>query len=215
MCQSRSFRRNPAQAKEQESALPQASAEPGFFRRQALTLLQTPDAYWGWLRPAVHAGSRLIQQTRISAIFSSGPPWTSHLVARRLARKFHLPWLADFRDPWAGNPWAKNLPAWRGPLDKWLENTSIRPLNKIIGDPNPNWTGYPTFSRPSTNTSATSRGPTRTESTSSSRRTSRTASRPMSRTRTRRNTRTDKMPASNTTSRRPRGASCSTRSCCD
>ena len=125
-------RRKPTQVEEQESALPQASAEPGFLRQQALTLLQTPDAYWGWYRPAVRAGSRLIQQERISAIFSSGPPWTSHLVARRLARRFRLPWLADFRDPWAGNPWAKNLPAWRDPLDKWLEAKCVATASRVV-----------------------------------------------------------------------------------
>ncbi len=107
------------------------SAGPGFFRRNALSMLQTPDPYWGWYFPAVRAGSRLIQQEKISAIFSSGPPWTPHLVARRLAKKFRLPWLADFRDPWAGNPWRENLPAWRKSLEHRLESSCVAAASRV------------------------------------------------------------------------------------
>lgn len=124
-------RPKPIVAEYSDSAVPRGSAEPGFFRRHTLSLLQTPDPQWGWYLPAVRAGSRLIQQERISAIFSSGPPWTPHLIARRLAKRFRLPWLADFRDPWGGNPWRKNLPAWREPLDRWLEASCIATANRV------------------------------------------------------------------------------------
>ena len=34
-------------------------------------------------------------------IFSSSPPPTTHLIASKLAKKFRIKWVADFRDPWS------------------------------------------------------------------------------------------------------------------
>lgn len=33
-------------------------------------------------------------------IWSTGDPWSGNHVARQIARKFQVPWVADFRDPW-------------------------------------------------------------------------------------------------------------------
>ena len=66
--------------------------------------LCVPDEYQGWYLPALAAGRRLFRSRPIDAIFSSGPPWTGHMIARRLARTFGVPWVADFRDPWVTHP---------------------------------------------------------------------------------------------------------------
>lgn len=59
-----------------------------------------PDAKVFWKNPAIKAGAQLIREENPVAIFSTSPPPTAHLVAKSLAEKFRLPWLADFRDPW-------------------------------------------------------------------------------------------------------------------
>jgi glycosyltransferase involved in cell wall biosynthesis len=59
-----------------------------------------PDAKLGWWPGAVREGSRAIREERPDVIFSSAPPATTHLVAKALANRFRLPWVADFRDPW-------------------------------------------------------------------------------------------------------------------
>lgn len=99
-----------------------------FARRQILALLQTPDPHWGWYLPAIRKGVEIIKQRKISAIISSGPPWTCHLIARHLKKRFHLPWVVDFRDPWMANPWrwADNLPSWRDRLDHFMESSCLR-----------------------------------------------------------------------------------------
>lgn len=104
-----------------------------FARRQALALLQAPDPYWGWYLPAIWKGGEMIKNGRISAIISSGPPWTCHLVARHLKKKFHLPWIADFRDPWMANPWRwiDDLPSWRERLDHFLESSCLRNADAV------------------------------------------------------------------------------------
>jgi glycosyltransferase involved in cell wall biosynthesis len=60
-----------------------------------------PDAQIGWYPGAVRAGLRLLREKRFDAIFSSSNPITAHLVARTLARRAGVPWVAEFRDPWA------------------------------------------------------------------------------------------------------------------
>ncbi len=47
-------------------------------------------------------------------ILSTAPPFTTHLAAWSLNQRFGLPWIADFRDPLAGNayrhePWARRV----------------------------------------------------------------------------------------------------------
>jgi glycosyltransferase involved in cell wall biosynthesis len=78
----------------------QVSALRRFVRRTIIPMMQTPDESVLWRSPAIRAGKQLLRSGGFSAIFSSAPPWTSHLVARELSRTSGLPWIADFRDPW-------------------------------------------------------------------------------------------------------------------
>ncbi len=59
-----------------------------------------PDAKLLWQPAAVKAGRDIIETHKPDVIFSSSPPPTTHLIARRLARIGKIPWVADFRDPW-------------------------------------------------------------------------------------------------------------------
>lgn len=59
-----------------------------------------PDAKIGWIPFAVKTGKRIIKQEQPDIIFSSSPPPTVHLIARKLAKWSKLKWVADFRDPW-------------------------------------------------------------------------------------------------------------------
>ncbi|MDG1985907.1 MAG: glycosyltransferase [Planctomycetota bacterium] len=64
-----------------------------------LTITSTPDRYSSWYPFAVRKGRAAIRETSPSAIYSTYPVFTAHMVARTLARKSGLPWIADFRDP--------------------------------------------------------------------------------------------------------------------
>jgi len=59
-----------------------------------------PDAKIGWIPFAVRKGKKIIKTEKPDIIFSSSPPPTVHLIARKLAKYSGLPWIADFRDPW-------------------------------------------------------------------------------------------------------------------
>ncbi|MDZ4723676.1 MAG: hypothetical protein SGI97_07210 [candidate division Zixibacteria bacterium] len=67
-----------------------------------------PDSKIGWVRPAIRLGRTLIENYRYSAIISTSPPVSCHLVAQTLSREFALPWIADFRDYWGVLPIEKN-----------------------------------------------------------------------------------------------------------
>jgi glycosyltransferase involved in cell wall biosynthesis len=111
---------------------PQIKQSPGFIKRQALNLLQIPDPNWGWYWPAIQAGTKLIAREPIAAIFSTGPPWISHLVARHLKKRYRLPWLADFRDPWAYHPVREDFPFWRHWLNQRQEESCIRWADRVL-----------------------------------------------------------------------------------
>ncbi len=61
-----------------------------------------PDARIGWFPYAVSAGLEIIRREKVNAIYSSSPPYTTAVIARKLHRSTKLPWIAGFRDPWTG-----------------------------------------------------------------------------------------------------------------
>ena len=62
-----------------------------------------PDTKTGWIRPALKRACRIIEEERPDIIFTSAPPYSVHLIGRALKRRYQLPWVADFRDPWLEN----------------------------------------------------------------------------------------------------------------
>lgn len=62
--------------------------------------LFVPDARRFFVNPAIKSLSELLKREHFDAIVSTGPPHSMHLIALSLHRKFGIPWLADFRDPW-------------------------------------------------------------------------------------------------------------------
>jgi glycosyltransferase involved in cell wall biosynthesis len=59
-----------------------------------------PDARIGWLPGAILKLNRLMKQEHIQLVFTTSPPHSLQLIGRHLKKKYHLPWVADFRDPW-------------------------------------------------------------------------------------------------------------------
>ncbi len=59
-----------------------------------------PDARKGWNRYALKKAFELISTHGIETVITTGPPHSTHLVGRRLKRRFGIRWIADFRDPW-------------------------------------------------------------------------------------------------------------------
>ncbi|MEQ8473577.1 MAG: hypothetical protein RIC35_20435 [Marinoscillum sp.] len=68
-----------------------------------------PDARSLWVRPSVRYLSKYLLENDIDAIFTDGPPHTNTRIGCLLAKKFSIPWLADFQDPWTQVDYYKML----------------------------------------------------------------------------------------------------------
>ncbi len=113
------------------------SGNGGFKKRISRYIrgnLFIPDAKIGWIPFAVREGMRILRNEQIDLIFSSSPPQTVNLVARKLAQKSGVRWVADFRDPWTDIfyyhtmhriPLAANL-------DRALEERVLRNATAVI-----------------------------------------------------------------------------------
>jgi len=60
-----------------------------------------PDARIGWYPFAVRKGIEIVKKEKIDIVFSSSPPHSLQLIARKIAQKTGLKWVSDFRDPWS------------------------------------------------------------------------------------------------------------------
>jgi glycosyltransferase involved in cell wall biosynthesis len=95
------------------------------LRRHYLGLIHIPDMRADWVTTGIPAGRQLIKKWVPDIIFASAPPNTGLVVASRLARSHNVPWVADFRDLWADNPYYSE-PGWRKPIDAMLERRILR-----------------------------------------------------------------------------------------
>jgi len=93
-----------------------------------------PDGRVGWYPSAVREGNKIINKHKIDVIFSSAPPYTAHLIAKKLSLKNKIPWVADFRDPWTDRFYNYENKRWylTEKLDKYLENSVIKNASKCI-----------------------------------------------------------------------------------
>jgi hypothetical protein len=92
-----------------------------------------PDARIAWLFFAFLMGIKILRQEKIDVIYSSAPPYTTHLIGMMLHRFSQRPWVADFRDSWIG--WL-SAPQWRPKfsrkLETWMERSVLFHANRIL-----------------------------------------------------------------------------------
>jgi glycosyltransferase involved in cell wall biosynthesis len=92
-------------------------------------------AHWGdpvslfWRRPLFAALDRIVAERRPDVLLATFPPFGVSVLARAAARRYQLPWVADWRDPWT---------MWRtGPLPSYghyryvqaMEESALREAN--------------------------------------------------------------------------------------
>ncbi|UCG15698.1 MAG: glycosyltransferase [Phycisphaerales bacterium] len=127
-------RENSADSDSSKANAPMASASvvEKSLRDWFSRLLLTPDSRLGWVFPAVRAARRAIRHRDHQVIYSTSPFASAHLIALAVSRWTGLPWVADFRDPWRGNPFRtlgyQSLERW----DAWLERQVYRHATRIV-----------------------------------------------------------------------------------
>lgn len=67
---------------------------------------RVPDAYLPWRAPAIAAiDAWWHEHGPPDLMVTFGNPMTDHLVGLSLSRKYRIPWIAHFSDPWVDNPY--------------------------------------------------------------------------------------------------------------
>jgi hypothetical protein len=71
----------------------------------AKIIYRYPDYGVGWYHFPLKSALREINKNSYQVILSTAAPITDHRIASKLKHATGLPWIADYRDLWAGNPY--------------------------------------------------------------------------------------------------------------
>jgi len=97
-------------------------------------LISIPDKEVNWLPHALARAISLHRRKRFDLVYSTAPPFTDHLIACCLKKVTGLPWIADFRDPWARAPWKAEIlqGTFRGKAIARLERLFVKTADRVI-----------------------------------------------------------------------------------
>lgn len=93
-----------------------------------------PDARVGWYFPAVKAARKLIKDEKFDAIISVGPPHSTHLIGKKISKRFNIPHVPVFIDPWVDIIYYKDFKRNKITLsiDNHLEKTVLQNAKAIV-----------------------------------------------------------------------------------
>ena len=112
----------------QSEARPEPSSPLRKLRRFAASMVRIPDEINCWIPLGLATGLRAVRREKVSAIVSSSPPASAHILASLMSRISGCPHVVDFRDLWTLNhtyvyrghpPSVKKLDA---ALERWVLN---------------------------------------------------------------------------------------------
>jgi glycosyltransferase involved in cell wall biosynthesis len=111
---------------------------PAFERRglgklvsAANTALMLPDALLIWACAARTAVEQAMARHQPAAIYSSSPPASTHRLALWAHRRYGVPWIADFRDPWSQNELYPYFPGYRA-VNRRQEREVLLAADRIV-----------------------------------------------------------------------------------
>ena len=91
-----------------------------------------PDSYVGWAGRAARAAARRIARGGVDAVLSSSPPDSAHLAGLALRRRFRLPWVVDFRDPWVGLQFRTPPTRWHHARQAAMERSVLASADLVL-----------------------------------------------------------------------------------
>lgn len=93
---------------------------------------RTAAPYSWWLPSARGAVRRAVQAGRPDVLMTSGPPHTVHVFGLLMKRRYGLPWVADFRDPWVLTADAASVRTTRKRVTSALERAVMKNADLIV-----------------------------------------------------------------------------------
>jgi hypothetical protein len=87
----------------------------------------TPDDQVTWASRLTRTVLTRYKARGFDAMLTFGHPWSDHLAGNAIMKRFGLPWVAHFSDPWADNPYYTRL------SDKQMRNMRAKESSVIQG----------------------------------------------------------------------------------
>jgi glycosyltransferase involved in cell wall biosynthesis len=91
-----------------------------------------PDEAAGWVPAATWHALRTTRRLRPDVLYSTSSPVSAHLVAGLVSRATGIPWVADFRDPWATNTQLEHVARPVAALSARLEREIVRRARFVV-----------------------------------------------------------------------------------
>jgi len=119
------------------AAFLQEKKKQGFFQNMSIWVRGNffiPDARKFWIKPSIRYLTSYLSGNPVDAIISTGPPHSMHLIAQGLKKNLHIPWVADFRDPWTKIDYYNDLKLtdWADKRHRILEREVLIAADKVV-----------------------------------------------------------------------------------
>lgn len=128
-----SWKKSPA---DNSSATNQGGINEGSFLLSIYRIvrdwLMIPDTYGGWIPFAYQKGKQFIKIQRPTILLATFPYASNAIITYKLAKKFNIPFVIDFRDPWADDPYVKFPTFIHRSLHNYLERKMINAAAQVI-----------------------------------------------------------------------------------
>ncbi len=93
-----------------------------------------PDARMFWINKSFRYLERYLSKNPVDAVISTGPPHSTHMIAKKIKEQFGTPWISDFRDPWTSMDYLQvmNLKKFAKKKHQQQEEAVLRQSSNVI-----------------------------------------------------------------------------------
>ncbi len=102
-----------------------------FITQAMRSLTNIPDAKIGWRKYAFNHAQEVLKNWKPDVVYASALPLTSIIVGSQIAKKYNIPFVAEFRDLWVySHDYAYQ--SWRKKIDQLIEKKYLDNAQKIV-----------------------------------------------------------------------------------
>jgi glycosyltransferase involved in cell wall biosynthesis len=91
-----------------------------------------PDRFMGWIPYALKSGTEIFKNFQPNLIISESPTIACHIVGYYLSRRFQVPWMLDFHDPWTTYAFALKRIFPLNIIERYFEKKFLTAGDRII-----------------------------------------------------------------------------------